>query len=108
MSNEPSKYIYLQDKDDEGNCVAGLGDDVTFWFDQINDNDSVYVHAPALENKKPPFWAMKFRLDGHIDHLSLRRTKKHCVADFEASFGQDVTPEFMSGWEAVRVQLVEL
>lgn len=107
--NKPPKIIYLQDKDDAGNSLAVVCPfDVTWCVDKINDDDAVYVHAPELEKKRPWLWAMRYKLDGHIDHLSLRRTKKHCLADFEASFGQPVTPEFMSGWEPVKVMLVRL
>lgn len=56
---------------------------------------------------QPLFWAMRQK-DGHLDHLSLRHSQEQCVQDFEASFGQDVTPEYMSGWEAVQVRLVAI
>jgi hypothetical protein len=61
-----------------------------------------------MATSKTILWCMKFKLDGCLDHLSIRRTKKHCIECFEASFGQEVTPEFMSGWEAVKVQIVEV
>lgn len=60
------------------------------------------------KHQEKTFWAMRYKLDGHIDHLSLRRTRKHCLEDFEESFGQRMTPEFMSGWECVKVQIVEV
>ncbi len=62
----------------------------------------------STKTQQPTRWAMKFKLDGTIDHRSLRHTKKHCITDFEASFGQEVTPEFMSGWQCVKVRVVEV
>jgi hypothetical protein len=58
--------------------------------------------------KKAQLWGMKLKINDEIEFYSLRRTKKHCISEFEASFGQPVTPEFMSCWECVRVKIIEV
>lgn len=109
MTKQPPKIIYLQDKDDNGEYGGNVaGAEITWCADQINNNDSVYVHQPVLEKQHPRLWAMRFKLDGAIDFYSIRRTKKHCIADFEESFLQPVTPEFMSSWECIKVGIVRL
>ncbi len=110
MNNNPPTFIYMQDKDDHGDCfyLASYGSEITWCRDRVNDNDSVYVHAPQLENKKPALWAMRQKKDGILDFYSIRRTKKYCMSQFEANFGQYLTPEILAGWECVKVFIQEL